>query len=104
MVGMTDLALLQTRVDALANELKHNRDPKILLLFLHEELGEVTRALLKHVGHKEDNDRIVESYAQELGDVFFLLLSLSSATGVDLEKELRYTIDKLQKREKEKAV
>lgn len=101
---MSDIQNLQKLVDATANKLKHNRDPKLILLYLHEELGEVTRALLKEYGHKGDNNRVTETYAQELGDVFFLLLSLASAGGIDMEEQLNYTIDKLEKRSGGKKV
>ena len=74
----------------------HNRDQNHLL-FLLESLGNC-RAFLKESGHKESNDRIVETYKQELGDVFFLLLSLAASRGIDLEEQLHYTIKKLKTR------
>lgn len=95
---MSDIAVLQKQVDEEARAMGHNRDPKIILLFLLEELGETARAFLKESGHKESNDRIVETYKQELGDVFFLLLSLASSRGIDLEEQLHYTIKKLKTR------
>ncbi|MBI5614457.1 hypothetical protein HY947_06015 [Candidatus Gottesmanbacteria bacterium] len=95
---MSDIAKLQKLVDEEAVSMGHNRDPKIILLFLLEELGETARAFLKESGHKESNDRIVESYKQELGDVFFLLLSLASSRGINLEEQLDYTIKKLKTR------
>jgi NTP pyrophosphatase (non-canonical NTP hydrolase) len=95
---MSDIAILQKLVDAEAASMGHNRDPKVILLFLLEELGETARAFLKEIGHKESNDRVVESYKQELGDVFFLLLSLAASRGIDLEEQLHYTIKKLKTR------
>jgi NTP pyrophosphatase (non-canonical NTP hydrolase) len=95
---MSDIATLQKLVDKEASDMGHNRDPKIILLFLLEELGETARAFLKESGHKETNDRVVETYKQELGDVFFLLLSLAASRGIDLEEQLQYTIQKLKTR------
>ncbi len=97
-MNMTDLHRLQKRVGDLARKRKHNEDPKIILLFLLEELGEVARAFLKEEGHKLDNPRILESYKQELGDVLFLLLQLADVKEIDLEEQLNYTIQKLTDR------
>jgi NTP pyrophosphatase (non-canonical NTP hydrolase) len=73
------------------------KDPNIILLFLMEELGEVARAYLKEEGHKAGNDRVTETFRQELGDVFYLILRLAWATDTDLEAELTKTEKKLQK-------
>lgn len=95
---MTDLSGLIRQVDRAADSLEHNRNPEVLLLFLVEEIGEVIRAYMKESGHKEDNNRITETYKEELGDVFFLLLSLAAADNIDLEKQLDRTIRKLKTR------
>lgn len=95
---MKSVTALQEEISSLADSFEHTKDPKIILLFLHEELGEVTRAFLKAEGHKEDNTRVTESYKQELGDVFFLLLRFAAITNTDLQKQLLYTVEKLKKR------
>lgn len=94
---MSDVKAIQKRIGEIAKSLDHSADPKIILLFLLEELGEVTRAYLKEEGHKESNDRIKETFRQEMGDVFFLLLRLAYITDTDLEEELEKTIKKLEK-------
>ncbi|OGG01503.1 hypothetical protein A2Z33_00490 [Candidatus Gottesmanbacteria bacterium RBG_16_52_11] len=95
---MADITELSSRVGTIARQLGHNRDPKVILLFLVEELGEVIRAFMKESGHKEDNARITETYREELGDVFFLLLSLAAVKDIDLEGQLERTIEKLKTR------
>lgn len=93
---MATLPDLTDRIGKLSEELKHSMDPKITMLFLLEELGEASRALLKEEGFKEDNDRVVETSEQELGDVLFLLLKLAYIKKIDLEGVLERTIGKLQ--------
>ncbi len=100
---MSHVAYVQKKVQEAVIRLKHNQDPKIILLFLLEELGEVARAFLKEEGHKGDNDRILETFKQELGDVFFLLLALAATKDVDLEKQLDYTLTKLETRSLEES-
>ncbi len=94
---MSDTKTLVDRIGAMTEENGHSKDPKIILLFLMEELGEVARAYLKEEGHKEGNDRVRETFRQEMGDVFYLLLRLAWATNTDLEAELVKTEKKLQK-------
>lgn len=93
---MSDTKAIQKRIGELAKSGNHTSDPKIILLFLMEELGEVVRAYMKEEGHKESNDRIVETFRQEMGDVFFLFLHLAHVTDTDLEAELEKTIKKLE--------
>ncbi len=92
-----DIASLQQQAGSQMETLGHSEDPHIILLFLLEELGEAARAYLKENGYKEGNNRVTESFKQELGDVLLLLLRLSYVTGTDLEKQLHYTQKKLLK-------
>lgn len=94
---MNTVHALQEHVGAQMKTLGHSEDPHIILLFLLEELGEAARAYLKENGYKEGNNRVTESFKQELGDVFLLLLRLSYVTDTDLEKQLRHTEEKLLK-------
>jgi NTP pyrophosphatase (non-canonical NTP hydrolase) len=94
---MSDIQALVDRIGTITKEHRHSKDPKIILLFLMEELGEVARAYLKEERHKKGNDRVTETFRQELGDVFYLILRLAWATDTDLETELAKTEKKLQK-------
>lgn len=94
---MSDIQTLVNRIGTITKEHRHSKDPNIILLFLMEELGEVARAYLKEEGHKAGNDRVTETFRQELGDVFYLILRLAWATDTDLEAELTKTEKKLHK-------
>lgn len=94
---MSDVKNLTSDVGKMTTTLGHSTDPTIILLFLMEELGEVARAYLKEGGHKAGNDRVTETFRQEMGDVFYLLLRLAAVTGTDLEEELGKTVGKLEK-------
>lgn len=94
---MSDIHTLVTRIGTMTKKYGHSEDPNIILLFLMEELGEVARACLAEKGYKEGNDRVTESFRQELGDVFYLILRLAWATDTDLESELAKTEKKLEK-------
>jgi len=96
-VSMKTLEELQEEVGATIAELQHSKDPHIILLYLMEELGEATRAFLKENGYKAQNNRVTETFQQEIGDVFFMILRLAYVTNTDLEKQLRYTLEKLHK-------
>jgi NTP pyrophosphatase (non-canonical NTP hydrolase) len=87
---------LRDKVGRVVKRYGFSRDPNIILLFLTEELGEAIRAHLKETGHKEDNSMVTESFADELGDVFFLLLSLAHVSDIDLENRLENTIRKIE--------
>lgn len=93
---MSDVYDLTVRVGRETRELAHSEDPTIILLFLMEELGEVARAYLKEGGHKAGNDRVTETFRQEMGDVFLLLLRLAAVTNTNLEEMLEKTENKLR--------
>ena len=95
LIPMSDIHDLTVRIGRMTKSLDHTGDPKIILLFLMEELGEVARAYLKEQGHKKSNDRVTETFREELGDVFYLILRLAAVTNTDLEKELNKTEKKL---------
>ena len=92
---MNDIKSYTDEVGKMTKDLGHSEDPTIILLFLMEELGEVARAYLKEEGHKAGNNRVTETFRQEMGDVFYLLLRLAAVTGTDLETMLEKTEKKL---------
>ncbi len=94
---MNDIKSYTDEVGNMTRQLSHSEDPTIILLFLMEELGEVARAYLKEEGHKAGNNRVTETFRQEMGDVFYLLLRLAAVTGTDLEEMLKKTEKKLVK-------
>lgn len=64
--------------------------PRDTMLLLVEEVGELAKALRKHIGLKIDQEK-VEAYGalkHELADVLILLLVLSNSCDVDLFEAL----------------
>ncbi len=98
---MSSLIDLQKKVAEQTKRLAHADDPHIVLLYLVEEVGEAIRAYLKEKGLKEQNNRVTETFKEELGDVFLLLLRLAESTGTDLETVLDRTMDKLDRSKEE---
>lgn len=65
------------------------------LAILMEEVGELARHFARKFGeqsYKEGENP--DQFSKEMGDIFFVLLCLANQTGVDLEKELRNTLQK----------
>lgn len=95
---------LQKKIQAVHLELSLKMDPITRLLTVVEELGELTKAILKNchyeiVGEHPCNDEI----EQEIGDVLFDLLLFTNLMGVDAEVALDRTIEKMRKRFEEKG-
>lgn len=81
---------------------KHNgwqTDPKHLLLAMQEELGEVTASYLaKHDDNYRKNSKIERhNLSEELGDLLHLILAFANEMGIDLDKSLKKTHDKIRK-------
>ncbi|HUV46915.1 MAG TPA: MazG nucleotide pyrophosphohydrolase domain-containing protein [Candidatus Bathyarchaeia archaeon] len=72
----------------------------MLILAIVEEVGEMARAYLAKKGHKPINKRAQkdESYKQELGDIILAIIKLASIKHIDLEKQIRYSLQKIKKR------
>lgn len=54
-----------------------------------EETGELAKAIRKYNGQKVHTDSQTHNVAEELADVFWLLIDLSNRLGVDLEQAFR---------------
>lgn len=68
--------------------------PEHTLLHLMEELGEVSRELLRTRGYKEGEARL----SGELADVALLLYKLADQLGVDLEEAMLQKLEENEKR------
>jgi NTP pyrophosphatase (non-canonical NTP hydrolase) len=95
---------LQKKVQAVHLELNLKVDPITRLLTVVEELGELTKAVLKNchyeiVGQHPCNEEI----ELESGDVLFDLLLFANLMGIDIELALDRTIEKMRKRFAEKG-
>jgi NTP pyrophosphatase (non-canonical NTP hydrolase) len=73
------------------------------MAMLTEEVGEVARIISRKYGEQSYKDTDKEKdLADELADVFFVLICLANQTGVDLTKALQKNLDKKTKRDKER--
>ena len=67
---------------------------------LMEEVGELARVIARQYGDQsyKESDRSV-NLAEEMADVFFVLICLANQTGIDLERAFRQSIEKKTKRD-----
>ncbi|MFC1711069.1 MazG nucleotide pyrophosphohydrolase domain-containing protein [Patescibacteria group bacterium] len=74
----------------------------MLILGVVEEVGEMARAYLAKKGRKPKNLRaqMDETYKQELGDIILAIMKLANIKKIDLDKLVRYSLDKIKKRKK----
>lgn len=70
---------------------------------LVEEVGEVARVMNHMYGDKPKKaSESPDDLADELGDVFFTLVCIANAEGVDLEKQAMQALEKLTIRDKDR--
>lgn len=68
---------------------------------LVEEVGELARILNHLYGDKpKKNSEDKQNLEEEIGDVLFTLICLANSTGVDLNKAIKQSVEKLVKRDK----
>ena len=72
----------------------------IMILSLVEEVGEMARAYLAKHGRKATNlsAQNDETYQQELGDILVTIIRFARFKNIDLDKRIKYTLKKIQKR------
>ncbi|REJ83991.1 MAG: pyrophosphatase [Bacteroidetes bacterium] len=65
------------------------------MAILTEEVGEVARIMARKYGEQSGKkDEIEFALADELADVYFVLVCIANQTGVNLEEAFRKNIDK----------
>lgn len=62
----------------------NTKDASKKLVMLMEEVGELAKAVRKHVGLKFDDTTTTKDIEEELADVQIVLLSLAGMLGVDM--------------------
>ena len=72
--------------------------PEERLIDTLSELGEAAKEILLMTGYGKHPPVYREGIRDELGDVFFSLLTLANAVGVDIEEALEQSIKKYEKR------
>ncbi|WP_461865568.1 MazG nucleotide pyrophosphohydrolase domain-containing protein [Thermococcus sp.] len=88
---------LQMDVDRLVKEFGGYWEPFEMLAAITEELGEVSREILKLEGIKGESD--VEKLEEELGDLLFSISCLANFYGIDIFRALSKSIEKYRKRD-----
>ena len=63
-----------------------DEDIKSKMMLLTEELGELARAVRKHVGVKMSDETKRANLEEEVADVFIMLLDLCNKLGIDLHQ------------------
>ena len=72
------------------------------MTILTEEVGELARIIARKYGDQSFKPGEKDNLGEEMADVLWVLLCLANQTGVDLTEELRKSIEKKTKRDKER--
>ncbi len=88
----------QEKVRTLVNHYKLESETPIRLLDLSTELGEMTKEYLLLTNYGRQSFQANEHWKTELGDIYFSLLCLADATGVELESSLEKVLEKYRQR------
>lgn len=98
------LTELQKEVDLYINQFKEGYFPPLeLLARLTEELGELSREVQHKYGTKKKKPTEVEKeLADEMGDLFFVLLCMANAEGINLQQSLQNVLHKYNTRDKDR--
>lgn len=93
---------LQQIVDTYINQYREGYFPPMeLLARLTEELGELSREIQHKYGTKKKKESEVEKeIADEMGDIFFVLICLANVEGIDLQRSLEQVLNKYNTRDK----
>ena len=94
---------LQARVHRLNQRIGGEWQPQWQLLWLFEELGELSREMQKKEKlpaklHTDNIETIHENIKEEFGDVIYGIISLSKSLGLDILDCLEYSIEKFEER------
>jgi len=89
---------LQNKVKEFSEENNFNSDPKVRVLDLISEVGEVAKEVLKMDNYGKGPFKFREEIKSELGDVLFVLILIANKYGVDLDEALKIVLEKYNKR------
>ena len=89
---------LQREVDKVIKSFGGYWEPFEMLGAVVEELGELSREMLKFEGIKEKGEK--QKVKEELGDVLFALLCIANYYEIDAEEALLESISKYSTRDK----
>ena len=67
---------------------------------LTEEVGELARVMARQYGDQSFKEGEKANIGEEMADILWVLLCLANQTGVDLSEELQKSIEKKNKRDR----
>lgn len=77
--------------------------PLSILARLTEETGEVARLLNHLYGHKpKKTTEEKQNLEEEIGDVIYTLICLANSQGINLDKAIKKSLDKVKTRDKDR--
>lgn len=89
---------IQNKIDMFCKENKMESPGEYRLLDLYSEMGEVAKEILKTTNYGRNKYKPNDKIKDELGDVFYSLITVANSYDVDLEEELNKTLNKYNKR------
>ena len=71
---------------------------------LTEEVGELARIMARKYGDQSFKEGEKDNMGEEIADVLWVLICLANQTGIDLTEELKKSIEKKTRRDKERHI
>lgn len=71
---------------------------------LTEEVGELARIMARKYGDQSFKEGEKDNMGEEMADVLWVLICLANQTGIDLTEELKKSIEKKIRRDKERHI
>ena len=71
---------------------------------LTEEVGELARIMARKYGDQSFKEGEKDNMGEEMADVLWVLICLANQTGIDLTEELKKSIEKKTRRDKERHI
>lgn len=95
---------LQKEVDDYISQFKEGYfSPLAMMARLTEELGELAREINHHYGEKQKKEtEASKPIEEELGDLFFVLITLANSLNIDMDTALKGVLNKFNTRDKDR--
>lgn len=71
---------------------------------LTEEVGELARVMARKYGDQSFKEGEKDNIGEEIADIFWVLCCIANQTGIDITEELKKSIDKKTRRDKERHI
>lgn len=99
-----DTKMMQTRVDRFISQFDEGYfSPEVMMLRFAEELGELAREVNHVYGPKKKKaSEEANTVEDELGDLFFVLLSFANSLDIDAAKAFDQAMTKIETRDKDR--